>query len=262
MSEMRIRFDDGALYEETMGVWSRLAGEVFLDWLKPERGWRWVDVGCGNGAFSELLADRVAPAGIDGIDPSDGQLAFARARPGARISEFRKGDAMALPYGDGAFDAATMALVIAFVPQPAKGVAEMVRVTRPGGLVGAYMWDFARSGSPTEPIASEADELGFARPALPNAGSSSPDAMHGLWQEAGLEAVETRTIEIQRAFADFDDFWRITSAIGSIAAMLGNLGERDAHTLKARVRARLRPDASGRIVQTAHANAVKGRVPG
>ncbi len=261
MADAQIRFDDGALYESTMGVWSQLVGEVFLDWLNPGRGWRWVDVGCGNGAFSELISNRLAPAHIDGIDPSEGQIAYARQRPAARIATFQHGDAMALPYGDASFDAAMMALVIAFVPQPARGVAEMARVTRPGGLVGAYMWDFAGHASPVEPIASEADALGFKRPTVPNAGASERDAMQALWTGAGLEAVETRTIEVRRTFAGFEEFWRITSTIGSLAALFSKLADGDAARLKERVRSLLEPDPSGRVVRTARANAVKGRVP-
>src|ERR1700688_445584 len=116
MAEHQIRFEDGAAYERMMGVWSRLAGDIFLDWLAPSPGLRWIDVGCGNGAFTELLCSRCAPAKIHGIDPSEAQLAFARTRPGARAAQFHKGDAMALPFTDRSFDAAAMALVIFFVP--------------------------------------------------------------------------------------------------------------------------------------------------
>ena len=132
MSELQLRFDDGAAYERMMGVWTRFAGQIFLDWLAPAPNLKWVDVGCGNGAFTELLLERGAPAEIVGIDPSEGQLAFARRRPAARVAKFRQGDAQALPYSDSSFDAAVMALVIFFVPDPAKGVAEMARVVRPG----------------------------------------------------------------------------------------------------------------------------------
>jgi len=127
MAEHQIRFDDGAAYERMMGAWSRLAGGIFLDWIAPRPGLRWVDVGCGNGAFTELVVERCAPAEVHGIDPSEGQLKYARARLGTRMAEFRQGDAMALPFPDNLFDLAVMALVIFFVPDPAKGVAEMVR---------------------------------------------------------------------------------------------------------------------------------------
>ena len=129
----QIRFDDGAAYERYMGKWSQLAGETFLDWLAPESGLRWLDVGCGNGAFTEMIVERCAPVSVHGIDPSEAQLAFARTRPASRVAQFRQGDAMALPFPDDTFDAAVMPLVIFFVPDPARGVAEMARVVCPGG---------------------------------------------------------------------------------------------------------------------------------
>ena len=114
MAKQQIRFDDGAAYERVMGTWSRLAGEIFIDWLAPRSGLRWIDIGCGNGAFTELLVERCAPVEVQGIDPSEGQLAFARTRSAARIAQFRQGDAMALPFSNASFDAAVMALVIFF----------------------------------------------------------------------------------------------------------------------------------------------------
>src|SRR5215203_5139702 len=122
MDAPKIRFDDGAAYEEFMGKWSRLAGAEFLRWLAPQSGWRWLDVGCGNGAFTEMLVDRCAPVSVDGIDPSEAQLAYARTRIGSRVAQFHQGDAMALPFPGDAFEAAAMPLVIFFVPEPAKGV--------------------------------------------------------------------------------------------------------------------------------------------
>ena len=127
MTQQPIRFDDGAAYDRGMGVWSQLAGQVFLDWLAPSSGLRWIDIGCGSGAFTELLAQRCAPAEIHGIDPSEAQFAFARLRPALRETTFLRGDAMALPFETDRFDAAVMALVLFFVPDPAKGVAEMAR---------------------------------------------------------------------------------------------------------------------------------------
>ncbi len=91
MAEPQIRFDDGAAYERMMGVWSRSVGEIFLDWLAPAPGLRWIDVGCGNGAFTELLVERCAPADVQGVDPSQEQLAFARTRPAARLAKFNLG---------------------------------------------------------------------------------------------------------------------------------------------------------------------------
>src|SRR5271156_2254412 len=135
MSETANLFVDGKAYERRMGRWSRLAGEIFLDWLAAPQGLRWIDVGCGNGAFTEVLIERCKPAAVSGIDPSEGQLAYARNRPGTKMAQFRVGSAQDLPFADGSFDAAAMALAIIFVPDAVKAAAEMVRVTRPGGIV-------------------------------------------------------------------------------------------------------------------------------
>ena len=166
MTQPPIRFDNGSAYERGMGVWSRLAGEVFLDWLAPPQGMRWIDIGCGSGAFTELTMQRCAPAETHGIDPSEPQLAFARTRPGAAGATFHQGDAMALPFEADRFDAAIMALVIFFVPEPAKGVAEMARVVRPGGTIAAYAWDVLNGGFPFEPLQAEFRALGVS-PSLP-----------------------------------------------------------------------------------------------
>lgn len=262
MATETIRFTDGAAYERAMGIWSRLAGEVFLDWLAPAPGLRWLDVGCGNGAFTELLMRRCAPLEAVGIDPSDAQISFARQRPGAAGAEFRAGDAMALPFGAGRFDAAVMALVIFFVPDPAKGVAEMARVVRPGGEVAAYAWDIARGGFPFEPIQAELRAIGLTPPLPPQAGASRREALRALWEEAGLAAVQTREIAVRRRFAGFDDFWESTRGASSLRAMLERLTPEQLGAVRSRLDAKLRRDEAGGIVCEALANAVRGRVPG
>ena len=261
MAEQQIRFEDGAAYERMMGAWSRLAGNIFLDWLAPRPGLRWIDIGCGSGAFSELLAERCAPAEVQGVDPSEAQLAFARTRPAARLAQFRQGDAMALPFPADRFDAAVMALVIFFVPEPAKGVAEMARVVAPGGTIAAYVWDMLGGGYPGEAIQAEMREMGLTHLRPPSFLASRIDNLRELWAGAGLDAVETREITVQRIFADFDDFWATTSTAASIGPIVAGMPSAEAERLKARVRERLPPDAAGRIAYTAHANAIKGRKP-
>ncbi|MFO0997214.1 MAG: methyltransferase domain-containing protein [Alphaproteobacteria bacterium] len=261
MVEREIRFDDGAAYERHMGLWSRLAGEIFLHWLAPRPGLRWIDVGCGNGAFTELLVERCAPAEIQGVDPSEAQLAFARTRPAARVAEFRQGDAMALPFAQDRFEAAVMALVIFFLPDPAKGVAEMVRVVCPGGTVAAYAWDMLGGGFPLEPVRAELRAMGLEPVSPPSCSVSRMDALRDLWTGAGLEAVETREIAVQRTFADFDEFWTIGLESPSMRPMVAAMTSDDLERLKTRVHARLPADAAGRITCSARANAVKGRMP-
>jgi len=244
-----------------MGKWSQLAGETFLDWLAPKPGLRWLDVGCGNGAFTEMLVARCAPASVHGIDPSAAQLAFARTRPAARVAQFRLGDAMALPFADDTFDVAVMPLVIFFVSDPAKGVAEMARVVCPGGAVTAYAWDMVGGGFPYEVLHVELRAQGVVVPATPSRDASRIDAMRDLWTGAGLNAVETREIAVQRTFADFDDYWTTVLKGPSVVQKFAAMTLADIATVKDRVRARLPADAAGRIAYSARANAVKGRVP-
>ena len=255
-----IRFQDGAAYERYMGQWSQLAGETFLDWLAPPAGQRWLDVGCGNGAFTERLIARCQPAAVHGIDPSAAQLAYARTRPALRGAELLQGDAMALPYAQDAFDLAVMPLVIFFVPDPARGVAEMARVVRPGGCVSAYAWDMDGGGFPYEALLDEIRKLGMAVPSAPSPQASRIEVMQALWADAGLQDIETRVIDVQRTFADFDDYWTTVSGAPSARSALAEmLGEaRDA--FRARMRVRLNAQHPEPLTLAARAHAVCGRV--
>jgi SAM-dependent methyltransferase len=259
MAGQQIRFDDGEAYERMMGTWSRLVGDIFLDWLAPRPGQRWIDVGCGNGAFTELLIQRCAPVEVHGVDPSEGQLAFARLRPCGALAEFHQGNAEALPFSESRFDTATMALVIFFVSDPAKSVAEMVRVVESGGSVASYAWDILGGGFPLEPIRVELRAIGFEPPLPPRSDVSRMDALLELWSRAGLDAIETRVITVQRTFADFDDFWKTTLS-SSFGPFVAKMTPGDVELLKTRTRARLPADSSGGITYEASANAIKGRV--
>jgi ubiquinone/menaquinone biosynthesis C-methylase UbiE len=258
----QIRFDDGAAYERYMGKWSQLAGETFIDWLAPASGLRWLDVGCGNGAFTEIIVERCAPDSVHGIDPSQGQLAFARARPALRIAQFRQGDAMAQPFADDTFDAAVMPLVIFFLTDPARGVAEMARVVRPGGVVAAYGWDPEEGGFPYATLQNEMRGMGIAVPTAPSPDASRIDVMRDLWTSASLDAVETREITVQRTFADFDNYWSVIFGGPSVSRQLAAMTVQDLATLKSRMREHLPSDASGRVTYSARANAVRGCVRG
>ncbi|MES2299730.1 MAG: class I SAM-dependent methyltransferase [Pseudomonadota bacterium] len=261
MSEPTFRFDDGAGYEQFMGKWSRMVGAQFIDWLAPQSGLRWLDVGCGNGAFTDMIFERCAPASVHGIDPSEEQLAFARTRPASLSAQFRQADAMALPFADNAFDAAVMPLVIFFVPEPAVGVAEMARVVRPGGSISAYAWDMLDAGFPYEDWLGEMKTMGIAVPMPPSVEASRLDALRDLWAGAGLVAIETRAITVQRTFADFDDYWATLMKGPNVGPRLATMTPTDIEHLEKRLRARLTPDATGRITLNARANAVSGRVP-
>jgi len=255
MAESQIRFDDGAAYERMMGAWSRIAGSIFLDWLAPAKGLDWADIGCGNGAFTALIAERCAPKHVKAIDPSPGQLAYAKTRLAAAPVELTTGDAMALPYADNSVDVATMALVLFFVPDPRKGLAEMIRVTRAGGIVAAYVWDLPGGGFPADAIWKELAAMGRNVPQPPSAAISEMGPLRELWSSA-LDEVETKVIEVERSFKDFDDYWAACTASSSIKTQAESLSAEQTAQLKSRVRERLPKD--GRF--TARANAAKGRV--
>jgi SAM-dependent methyltransferase len=262
MADGQIRFEDGAAYERMMGTWSRLAGEIFIDWLAPRSGMKWIDVGCGNGAFTELIVQRCGPAEVEGVDPSDAQLAFARSRPAARVARFQQGVALALPFPDNRFDAGVMALVIFFLSDPARGVAEMARVVCPGGIVAAYAWDLLGGGFPNEPIQAELRAMGVAPLRPPSPGASRMEVLRELWSKAGIEAIEMREISVERTFKDFDDFWSISALGSSVAATLAGMSGAEIGRLKESVGARLPARPDGRITFGARANAIKGRMPG
>ncbi|MBR0789849.1 methyltransferase domain-containing protein [Bradyrhizobium manausense] len=253
-----IKFTDGTAYERFMSPWSRSAGTLFLDWLARGSGLAWADVGCGNGAFTELILAKSAPASVCAVDPSDGQIATARQKFSTKPVELSIGDAMALPYDANRFDVAVMALALFFVPDARKGASELVRITKPRGVVASYTWDIVRGGSPTQPLWEEMDGLG--KPALrpPSADVSRFEALKRLWAELGLRDVETRELVVQRTFADFEDYW-ISMVVSSPSGPLGRLSNAESEELKRRLQARLPASATGEITVHAFATAIKGR---
>ncbi|HZT52416.1 MAG TPA: methyltransferase domain-containing protein [Stellaceae bacterium] len=263
MNEAQNPFTDGQGYERLMGRWTQPVGRQFLDWLGLPQGLRWLDVGCGNGAFTEVLLARCAPAAVSAIDPSEGQLAYARVRPGAKAAEFRQGDAQALPYPDASFDAVTMALAITFVPDAAKAVREMARVARPGGMVATYMWDLEGGGMPLEPLFASMRAVGVPLALPQGLAAARLDRLRELWQSAGLEAVETRVFRATVRFADFDDFWDSnTLQVGPAGKSIAQQPPATVARLKSHARDIVPRQADGSITYEAWANAVKGRTRG
>jgi SAM-dependent methyltransferase len=258
----QIRFDDGAAYETYMGVWSRKVGEEFLAWLSPPQGLSWLDVGCGNGAFTALLAERTQPASIVGIDPSPAQLDYARSRPGVDAARFVQGHAMEIPAAENSADAAVMALVISFVPDPAKGVAEMARAVKPGGQVAAYMWDLPGGGFPFHLSHEVIEAKGLPRVLPPSWEASDLDRMEEFWQLAGLEDVQSRAITVERTFPDFDTLWAITLTGPRLTAVASQITPALMDEIREELREKLGAGGGGPVTLSARANAVKGRVPG
>ncbi len=253
-----IQFTDGSAYERFMSPWSRSAGTIFLNWLEQSQGLAWADIGCGNGAFTELLVARSSPASICAIDPSEAQIAAARRKISAELVELWVGDAMALPYAGGRFDVAVMALILFFVPDPKQGVAEMQRVTKPGGMVASYTWDILRGGTPPQPVWEVLRELGKEVPLPPSAEVSRFEALKALWAEFGLRDIETRELVVERTFADFDDYW-LSMVVSAPSSMVDKLSDEEIAEMKRRLQARLPASASGPITVHGLAAASKGR---
>jgi ubiquinone/menaquinone biosynthesis C-methylase UbiE len=133
----------GNAYEPYVGRWSRLVAREFLNWLGAPANGEWLDVGCGTGALCEVRLQTASPRRVTGVDPSEGFVSFGRSKVTDQRATFQVGDTQALPVPDGSFDAMVAGLLINFVPEQAKAAGEMRRVTRPGGIVAGYVWDYA-----------------------------------------------------------------------------------------------------------------------
>jgi SAM-dependent methyltransferase len=261
MTESQAMFPDGAAYERLMGRWSRLTGQKFLDWLDLPSDLDWLDVGCGNGAFTDVIGQRSACRSLTGLDPSEAQIAYAQSRQGGCTgARFLIGDAQNLPFADASFDAAVMGLVIAFLPDPARGLAELARVTRPGGTVATYMWDLPAGGLPLAPLFRSLAAIGHPGTLPPSAAMSTPETLGALWAAGGLKDVQVETIRIAVSFSDFEDFWHSqTLPSGPQTATLRNLSPAETEALRDHLRASLPTDAAGRITYDGVATAVTGR---
>jgi SAM-dependent methyltransferase len=261
MADIKVTFDDGAAYERFMGRWSRAVGTIFLEWLAPPKGARWLDVGCGTGAFTQLVLDHCAPAAINGVDPSPAQIEHARKQPAATRADFRVGDAMALPFPDGGFDVVASTLVINFIPDRAKALSEMRRVARPGGLVAGYVWDRTPASelSPTAPMQRALGTIGADVPRIPGADIGS---MTALFAAAGFVDIESKSIEVTQTYRDFEDYWQSqTPAFSPAGKIVAALPEGDRARLRDGLRAALPAGADGTVSYSARASAIKARVP-
>jgi ubiquinone/menaquinone biosynthesis C-methylase UbiE len=262
MADVKAVFDDGAAYERFMGRWSRAVGSIFLDWLAPPKNAQWLDVGCGTGAFTEMVLESCSPASIVGIDPFPQQIEYARSLPAARHAEFRVGDALNLPFPDRSFDVVASALVLNFVPDRPRGLAEMRRTAKPDGLVAGYVWDFAGGRATGAPLAKGMRAIGLEPPVTPGTKDTTIEALEALFTGAGLQSVEMRPIEIKPTYADFDDFWTSqTASVSPQAKFIASLAEADRERLREEVRSILPSSPDGSVSYSACAHAIKARVP-
>jgi ubiquinone/menaquinone biosynthesis C-methylase UbiE len=261
MTQEKIRFDNGANYQKSMGIWSELVGSSFLDWLALPNNLNWLDDGCGNGDFTELVIKRCLPKRISGIDLSSELLNYARTRPNCQSASFELGDAMNLPYGDNSFDVVVMALVIFFLPDPSKGLSEMVRVVRSGGCVASYTWDLLDALYPLAPVNEQLFAMGYERLLPPNVNASNSNNLHDLWVGANLENIQVKAFTVDKFFDNFEDYWGTVLLAPNINSLFNAMTPNDQRTMLDGVRKRLPVNSNGKIVVTAKANAIRGQVP-
>lgn len=254
-------FGDAAAYERFMGRWSaRLAPSfvdvVLADGAPPDAV---CDVGCGPGTLSAELLRRRPDCRVTGVDPAPGFVAAAQERLGVSAAHFVVGSALALPLADDEVDAALALLVLNFVPDPPAGVAEMVRVTRPGGVVGAAVWDCEDGMTMLRVFWEAASTL---REAARDDALDRPAGVGGLGPLlglAGLVDVQEGRLEVSMTFASFDDYWSpFLDGVGPAGVYATGLGAADRDALRAELERRLGP---GPVRMTSSARWARGLVP-
>ncbi len=256
----------GDAYVQLMGRWSRLLAPLLVDFVGIGDGERVLEVGCGTGSLTRALLDRGPSVTVTGIDASDTYLAFARKQLDAQRVALEVGDAQSLRFDDRRFDAVVSLLVLNFVPDNAKAVAEMARVTRPGGRVGAAVWDYGGgmemlrllwdTAVEIDPSAAERHER--------NMPLCREGELAALWRQSGLAEVEEQGLTAELTFASFDDYWApFLTGVGPSGSYVSGLDEGLRGKLKSRLLDRLCSAESDRpITLSARAWAVRGRVPG
>ena len=252
-------------YDAYMGRWSRRIAPAFLDWLAAPAGLDWLEVGCGTGALSRAILGR-APASLLAIDPSADFVAAARGDGVDTRAEFHVGDALALPADDASRDVVVSGLVLNFVPDRGRALAEMRRALRPGGRLGFYVWDYPGGGlqflrafwevaAALDPDAARLTE----RARFPDV---APEPLTRIAREAGFAGVEHVALETETRFEDFADYWRpFTLGAGPAPGYCASLVPEARDSLRAGLEAELPRQADGAIVMTARAWAIRGRAP-
>jgi len=258
------RWHSGAAYERYMGRWSRKIAVRFLDWLDPAPKQTWLDAGCGTGALTTAILETADPAEVVGIDPALPFIASAQSAISDPRATFQVGDVQSLPFDDARFDAAVSGLCLNFVPDPGRAVTEMSRVTRPGGVVGAYVWDYAGGMQMLRKFwdaARTIDPVLAVDEAHRNP-LCAPEPLKQLFAGSGLSDVQVGTVETETRFRDFDDYWGpFEGGTGPAPAYLKTLSPDARAALASELRRILPTERNGSIVLMAKAIAVKGHRP-
>lgn len=257
-------WEQGDPYERYVGRWSRQVAPRFLTWLGVPGGSRWLDVGCGTGALTAAILAQAEPAAVTGVEPSAGFLATAQRHIGDR-ARLLSGSATALPLEAGSVDATVSGLVLNFVPEPAAAMAEMARVTAPGGTIAAYVWDYAGRMDLMRQFWDAAAEVLPASMAQ-DEGRRFPlaqaEPLRRLFQAGGLGEVRIDAIDVPTVFRSFDDYWQpFLGGQGPAPAFAMALDEDVRERLRENLHQRLPQQPDGSIAMTARAWAVRGTRP-
>lgn len=254
----------GHAYEQYVGRWSRQVAIEFVRWLAPQPGLAWADVGCGTGALTSTILTLCEPKSVWGIDSSEGFVSQARQSVSDPRACFETGDATHLPWDGAASDVTVSGLVLNFVRDHEGMTREMARVTRPGGTVAAYVWDYAGgmqmmrhfwdaaiAVSPNDAKLDQAERFPLCQ----------PEPLQALFESAGLKSVTGRAIDIPTVFQNFDDYWQpFLGRTGSAPTYLASVDDAVREQIRLHLKSRLASAQSGPIELTARAWAVKGTV--
>jgi len=259
------RWSSGAAYEAYVGRWSRRVAVEFFDWLAVPARRRWLDLGCGTGALTETILERLDPRSVIGVDPSAAFLDHARARVLDPRATFQAGSAEATGLADEAVDAVASGLVLNFVPDIGAALREVRRVLARGCTAGAYVWDYADGMQFMRRFWDAATDLDPAAGALDEGARfpiASPDRFSEAFEAAGLVDVEARAIDIPTVFASFDDLWSpFLGGTGPGPVYVASLAEGPRAALRDRYREAVGSEPDGSIHLRARAWAVKGHRP-
>ncbi len=257
-------WDSAPAYERYVGRWSRLVAREFIPWLDVPPGGRWFDVGCGAGALTQAILDLAEPDSVLGIDSSERYVAHTSAQVDDPRARFAVGDARSLPVEDGAFDAIVSGLMLNFVPEADRpgAVAEMRRALRPGGVVAAYVWDYAEGMQLMRhfwDVAVELDPGALQMDEGRRFAFCQPTPLAALFRGAGLDHVEVQGITVPTVFRNFDDYWEpFLGGQGTAPGYTKSLDENRKAALRERLRARLPVAEDGSIRLSARVWAVRG----
>jgi SAM-dependent methyltransferase len=258
-------FSVGDAYERFMGRWSRELAPLLVTFAGVRDGHTVLDVGSGTGALTAAVAAVAPSSRIIGIDPAASYVAFAQARHPANLVGFEVGDAQQLRFPNGSFDGTLSLLVLNFIPDRAKALDEMIRVTKPGGRVVAAVWDYGQGMEMLRVFWDEATALTPAMAARDERHMplSRKGELAALWREHGLQDVVEETLTIQTRFVSFDDYWSpFLEKQGPAGEYVASLLASERDQLRLRLRRRLLGDRPDRpIVLAARAWAVRGSVP-